>query len=160
MDKRGMPNYSSLTLVVDTNIWIYLYYSDLVAEAFVLGRLHVPDLTLTMEPLTELTWDELRDKGVSFDGLASDDMRTVKQITSMHKDVSVCDVACLVLSERMQVPLVTDDKDLRRLASSRHARLHSFDDLLALMVGADIISRNRRQEAIESLVAQHQRPPR
>ena len=154
-----MPIHSSLSLVIDTNIWIYLHYSDLVAEAFVLGSLHVPDLMLTKELLTEPTWDGLRDKGASFDELTSDNMRTVMQIKSMHKDVSVCDVACLILSERMQVPLVTNDKDLRKLASSRHARLHSFDDLLALMVRADIISMNRQQDAIGSLVAQGERPP-
>jgi len=39
-----MPIHSSLSLVIDSNIWIYLYYCGLVDAAFKLGSLHVSDL--------------------------------------------------------------------------------------------------------------------
>ncbi len=72
-----MPIHSSLSLVIDTNIWIYLYHCGLVDAAFELGSLHVPDLMLTNELLTELSWQDLQGKGATFDELTSDSICTV-----------------------------------------------------------------------------------
>jgi len=153
-----MPIHSSLSLVIDTNIWIYLYYCRLVDAVFKLGSLHVPDLMLTREPLTELSWKDLQDMGVILDELPSDSMRIVLQIAETRRDVSVCDVACLVLSEQLHVPLVTNDKDLRKLGVNRHALLHDFDALLDLMVTAGIIDDSVRAAAIQTLVEHNMRP--
>lgn len=152
-----MPIHSSLSLVIDSNIWIYLYYSGLLDAAFRLGSLHDPDLMLTKEPLTELSWQDLQDKGVILDELPSDSMRIVMQIAGDRRNVSVCDVACLVLSEQLHVPLVTNDKKLRKLAVHRHALLHDFDALLDLMVAADIINGEARKVAFETLAMVHER---
>lgn len=153
-----MPIHSSLSLVIDTNIWIYLYHSGLLDSAFRLGSLHVPDLMLTQELLTELSWQDLRDKGVAFDELTSDSMRSVVGLKDTTRGVSVCDVACLVLSEQMRIPLVTHDTDLYKLAVKRHASLYNYDALLDLMVAAGIIDRSVRTAAIRTLVEHNMRP--
>ncbi|MHB8107669.1 MAG: PIN domain-containing protein [Candidatus Cryosericum sp.] len=153
-----MPIHSSLSLVIDTNIWIYLYHCGLVDAVFELGSLHVPDLMLTKELLTELSWQDLQGKGAAFDELTSDSMRTVVTLKDTTRGVSVCDVACLVLSEQMSIALVTHDKDLRKLAVKRHAPLQDFDGLLELMVTAGIINNSVRAAAIRTLIERHMRP--
>jgi hypothetical protein len=57
-----MPIHSSLSLVIDTNIWIYLSRCGLVDAAFRLGSLHVPDLMRTKEVITELSWQDLENR--------------------------------------------------------------------------------------------------
>ena len=105
-----------------------------------------------------MSWHELQDKGTILDELTSDSMRIVMQIAGVWRDVSVCDVACLVLSEQLDVPLVTNDKDLRKLGVNRHALLHDFDTLLDLMVTAGIIDDSVRAAAIQTLVEHNMRP--
>lgn len=153
-----MPIHSSLSLVIDSNIWIYLYYCGLVDTAFKLGSLHVPDLMLTKELLTQLSWQDLQDKGATLDELTSDSMWTLAKLKDTSRGVSVCDVACLVLSEQMCVPLVTNDKDLYKLALSRHVPLYNFDAFLDLMVIVGIIDSEARQTAFETLVRVSERP--
>jgi predicted nucleic acid-binding protein len=153
-----MPIHSSLSLVVDSNIWIYLYYCGLVDAAFKLGSLHVPDLMLTKELLTELSWQDLQGKGVTFDELTSDSMRTVVALKDTTRGVSVCDVACLVLSEQIGIPLATHDTDLYKLARARSVPCYNFDAFLELMVEAAIMDECARQAAFETLVARHMRP--
>lgn len=153
-----MPIHSLQSLVIDTNIWIYLSTCGLVDAAFRLGSLHVPDLMLTKELLTELSWQDLRGKGATFDELSPDSMRTVVEIKDAVRGVSVCDVACLVLSEKMCVPLVTHDTDLYRLAVKRHASVCNYDAFLELMVQAAIIDERLRQTAFETLITLHMRP--
>ncbi len=153
-----MPIHSSLSLVIDSNIWIYLYYCGLVDAAFRLGSLHDPDLMLTNELLTQLSWQDLQDKGTTLDELTSDSMRTLAEIKATTRGVSVCDVACLVLSEQMGIPLATHDIDLHKLAQTRNVPCYNFDAFLNLMVTVGIINSKSRQAAIDTLVRIGERP--
>lgn len=153
-----MPIHSSLSLVIDLNIWIYLYHCGLVNAALDLGELHVPDLMRTKELLTELSWGDLERKGVLFDELDSDNMRTVAEIKGSTGGVSVYDVACVVLAENKQVPLATNDADLYKLALKRHVPVSNFDAFLELLVQANIIGERDRQMAFDALVRVGQRP--
>ena len=149
--------HSLQSLVIDTNIWIYLSTCGLVDTAFRLGSLHVPDLMRTKELLTELTWQDLKDKGAAFEELTSDSVRTLTEILDSTGRVSVCDVACLVLAEQMNIPLVTHDKRLLAVARKRNVLTHNFDALLELMVTAGIIDDSVRAAAIQTLVEHNMR---
>ena len=153
-----MSIHSSLSLVIDTNIWIYLYHCGLVDAAFELGSLHIPDLMLTKELITELSWQDLQDKGATFHELTSDSMQTVAVLKDTTRGISICDVACLVLSEQMRIPLVTHDTNLHKLAVKRHIRVYNYDAFLELMVQTAIIDEHVRQTAFETLIALHMRP--
>jgi hypothetical protein len=153
-----MPIHSSQNLVIDSNIWIYLINCGLLDAAFRLGTLHVPDLMCMAEPLTEISWDDLQGKGVTFDELSSGSMRTLAEVKEATRGVSVCDVACLVLSEQMQIPLVTHDTDLYKLAVKRHVPVHNYDAFLELMVKEGIIDRDTQKTACETLVRPSRRP--
>jgi len=153
-----MPIRSSQSLVIDTNIWIYLSTCGLVDATFRLGSLHVPDLMRTKELLTQLTWQDLQDRGATFDELTPDCVRTLAEILGSTGRVSVCDAACLVLAEQMGVPLVTHDKKLLAVARKRNVLTHNFDALLELMVTAGIIHESVRAVAIQTLVEHDIRP--
>jgi hypothetical protein len=153
-----MPICSSLNLVIDSNIWIYLYYCGLVNAAFQLGSLHAPDVMRTEEPITETTWDDLEDQGLVLDELTSDDVRVAVVILDNNRRLSFCDAACLVLAEKNGISLVTHDKKLLGVARKRNVPTHNFDALLELMVTAGIISSTVRTVAIQTLVERSMRP--
>jgi hypothetical protein len=153
-----MPIHSSQSLVIDTNIWIYLSTCGLVDTAFRLGSLHVPDLMHTKELLTQLTWQDLEDKGTAFEELTPDSVRTLAKLKDTSRGVSVCDVACLVLAEQMGVPLVTHDTKLYKLALKRHVLVYNYDALLELMETAGIIHESVHTVAIQTLVEHNMRP--
>jgi hypothetical protein len=153
-----MPIRSSQSLVIDANIWIYLSWCGLVDAAFRLGSLHVPDLMRTKEPITELTWQDLQDRGTTFDELTPDSVRTLAEIKDTSRGVSVCDVACLVLAEQISVPLVTHDTDLYKLALRRHVPLYNYYALLELMIEEAIIDKHDQQMAFGTLIAHGMRP--
>jgi predicted nucleic acid-binding protein len=153
-----MPTHSSQSLVIDTNIWIYLNTCGLVDAAFRLGSLHVPDLMRTKELLTELSWQDLQDKGARFEELTSDSVKTLAEILDTTRGVSLCDVACFVLAEQMHISLITHDKKLRTVARKRNVLTHNFDALLELMATAGIIDESVHTVAIQTLVEHNMRP--
>jgi len=153
-----MPIHSSLSLVIDSNIWIYLYYCGLVDAALGLGSLHAPDLMRAAEPITELTWQDLEDKGAILDELAPDDVRALIEILNSNRGISFCDAACLVLAEKMDIPLVSHDNRLLKLARQRNVRTYNYDALLDVMVAEGIIESEAQQTAYETLVRIGERP--
>jgi hypothetical protein len=153
-----MPIHSSLSLVIDSNIWIYLIDCGLLDAAFGLGTLHVPDLMLMKEPLTELSWHEVQAMGATFDELSSESVATLGEILDATGGVSVCDVACLVLAEQLRIPLVTHDKKLLAVARKRDMHTYNYDAFLELMVQANIIGERDRQTAFDALVRVDERP--
>jgi len=153
-----MPIHSSQSLVIDTNIWIYLSTCGLVDAAFRLGSLHVPDLMRTKELITQLSWQDLQDKGATFEELTSDSVRTLIEILDITRGVSLCDVACLVLAEQMYISLITHDKKLLALARKRNVLTRNFDVLLDLMATAGIIDESVHTVAIQTLAEHDMRP--
>jgi len=97
-------------------------------------------------------------KGTEFDELTSDSVKTLGDILNSTRSVSICDVACLVLAEQMNAPLVTHDKRLLAVVRTRNVHTHDFDALLDLMVTAGIIESEARQTAFETLVRISERP--
>jgi hypothetical protein len=156
--EKGMPIHSLQSLVVDTNIWIYLSTCGLVDAAFRVGSLHIPDLLRAGELLTELSWQDLQDKGAVFDELTPDGVETLAEVLGTTRGVSLCDVGCLVLAEQMSVPLVTHDKRLLTVAGRRNLPTCDFDALLELMVTEGIIDDPARAVAIRTLVEHGMRP--
>lgn len=153
-----MPIHSSLSLVIDSNIWIYLYHCGLVDAALGLGSLHVPDVMRVVEPITETTWDDLEHRGAIVDELTSDDVRTAIDILDTNRGISFCDAACLTLAKKKGMPLVTHDKRLLNVGRKEGVPTYNFDAFLDLMVKAGIIERAARRTALETLVRVHERP--
>jgi hypothetical protein len=156
--ERSMPNHSSLSLVIDSNIWIYLYHCGLVDAAFCLGSLHAPDLMRMAEPLTEITWDDLKNQGAILDELAPNDVRALLAILASYRGLSYGDAACLVLAEKYGIPLVSHDNKLLNVARKRNVPAYNYDALLDLMVTEGIIKSEAPQAAIETLVRIGERP--
>ncbi|MFA4932141.1 MAG: PIN domain-containing protein [Caldisericia bacterium] len=153
-----MPIHSSLNLVIDSNIWIYLADCSLIGAALDLGSLHAPDVMRMAEPITETTWDDLENQGAILDELTSDDVRAALEILDNNRGISFCDAACLVIAEKNAVPLVTHDKKLLNVARRRNIRTYDYDALLDLMVAKGIIESKTRQAAFETLVRIGERP--
>ncbi len=153
-----MPIHSSLNLVIDSNIWIYLYDCRLVDAALGLGSLHVPDVMRVAEPITETTWDDLERRGAILDELTSDDVRTALDTLDNNRGISFCDAACLTLAKRKGMPLVTHDRRLLSVGRKEGVPTYNFDAFLDLMVKAGIIEREARRTALEALVMVHERP--
>jgi len=156
--EKGMPIHSSLSLVIDSNIWIYLADCSLIDAALGFGSLHAPDVMRVVEPITEATWDDLEHRGTVLDELTSDDVRTALDILDNNRGISFCDAACLTLAKKKGMPLVTHDKRLLNVARKEDVPTYNFDALLDLMVTADIIEGEARQIAFETLTRVHERP--
>lgn len=115
--KARMP---TKVLVSDTNIWIDLHRSDLLARVFELPHQFVT---------TDFVWRELRrppgqqltDLGLAVEALSSDEIPMLLELKQSLNNSSLADVSCYFVAKDRSWTLLTNDGALRK--SGRKAEL-------------------------------------
>lgn len=89
-------------LITDTNIWIDLENSDLLAEVVRLPyKFIIPDLAV--QELIQPSWQKLLTLGVSVQELDSDSIQDLLTIRSTNTRFSVTDLAAYLIARQYQL---------------------------------------------------------
>jgi predicted nucleic acid-binding protein len=155
-----MPS-SPLICVTDANIWIDVHNGDLVTKTFLLPFQFVaPDLVI--EELESPDANLLMQQGLQMSELDSDDVIELAILAEQYarRQVSMNDLAALVLAKKLGVMLLTNERQLRRIARSHHLQIHGTLWLLDEMIRLQIISRPNAAVGLQKMLNRGARLPK
>ncbi|HKT99465.1 MAG TPA: hypothetical protein VJS30_23495 [Paraburkholderia sp.] len=144
--------------VSDTNIWIDFHHAALLNELFrlpfslcctdfVAEELDTPKLS----PLVEL--------GLIVEPVEDNDIQQLFELTQQHRNPSLADMSCYFLAKKNDLPLLTGDSQLRRLAVNEHVEVRGALWLLDQMVEHAVIEARRAAEALRAMLQKNARLP-
>jgi predicted nucleic acid-binding protein len=114
---------SSSVLVTDTNIWIDLENGKILTEDFRLPyQFFTTDFVIGkfIHPI----WNTLRELGLQTRGLESENMLELSQLKQIHQQLSVIDLAALLLARTLEASLMTGDRHLNKLTRAQDLSVH------------------------------------
>ena len=144
--------------IVDANILIDLHIGGLLREFFGLPfRLVAPDVIIAEvdEPNSAL----LTEYGLESAELSGDQVREVYALLVNCRSVSANDLFALVLARVLNVPVLTGDRHLTRVAAQEGIVVHGTLWVLDEMVRLEIVVPSRAAEALERMLERGSRLP-
>lgn len=136
-----------LTCVVDTSVIVDVHIGQILASFFKLPyRFVTPDAIIAelLEPEGKL----LIEFGLRQEELSSIQILEVMQLTSAYRQPSVNDLFALVLAKGLHVPLLTNDRNLRKAAIQEGVAVHGTLWILEEMVRLIITSKQQAADAL------------
>jgi hypothetical protein len=150
---------SQLVLVTDTNIWIDLDNGGVLVEVF---RLHyqflTPDIAVT--ELIRPGWQTLQTLGLILHELAADQVMELTQLRLAHRNLSIIDLAALLLAKTLEATLLTGDSRLNDLAVASGLSVHGLLWLLDEMVRLRVLTPAQAADALQKMLNLGARLPR
>ena len=145
-----------LRYVVDTSVIIDLHVGQILTLFFKLPYNFVTADAILAE-LLEPEGQLLIEFGLQQEELSGTQILKVMQLTAIYRQPSVNDLFALVLSKELQIPLLTNDKNLRRAAIQEGVAIHGTLWILDEMVRLAVVS---KQQAAHALIMMRERSSR
>ncbi|MDD2694595.1 MAG: hypothetical protein PHD58_01550 [Anaerolineales bacterium] len=124
---------SQSVLVTDTNIWIDLENGGILVEVFRLPyQFLIPDFAIP--ELIRPRWETLEVLGLRAHELPAERVVELGQLRQAHRNLSMIDLAALLLAKMLDATLVTGDWRLNELANANGLAVHGILWLLDEMV--------------------------
>jgi len=145
-------------LVTDTNIWIDLENGKILADVF---RLPYQFFTtdFAVEEFIDPKWATLQDLGLQTHELEPEYMPELVQLRQIHHQLSVIDLAALLLARALDASLVTGDRRLNELAKVQGVPVHGVLWILDEMVILHVLTENQAAIALREMLDQGARLP-
>lgn len=142
---------SAKILVSDTNIWIDLHRSGLLATVFELPHQFVT---------TDFVWRELRqppgqqltDLGLKIEGLSGDEVVSLFDLRQTLGNSSLADVSCYFLARERRWPLLTGDGALRKSGQQGQLEVRGVLWILDELERHALLSTQQLADALDSML--------
>ncbi len=149
---------SQQEFVTDSNIWIDLYFGELLEEVFKLPfKFIAPDVII--EELETPSGEDLLVLGLKEKELSSSLVAEVVRLTGKYSRPSINDIFALVLARHLELTLLTGDGELRKAAKKERVEVHGILWLLDVMVERKVITPARAIKALKLMLANGSRLP-
>lgn len=149
----------SRVCVPDANVLIDLKAGGIVPHAFRLDVVWRAVDIVVEEELAPDGPDFWRGQGLRVDSLPGAQLRRVQPLQAAYPRLSVADIYCLLLAQRLGATLVTGDKDLRRAAEHAGADVHGTLWLLDQLVAESILADREAIIALQRMLQARRRLP-
>lgn len=145
-------------LVTDTNIWIDLENGKILADVF---RLPYQFFTtdFAVEEFIHPGWAMLQDLGLQNHVLEPEFVLELVQLRQIHHQLSVIDLAALLLARALDASLVTGDRRLNEIAKAHGLPVHGVLWILDEMVIHHVLTANQAAIALRAMLDQGARLP-
>ena len=147
-----------LRYVVDTSVIIDLHVGQILTSFFKLPCSFVTADAILAE-LLEPEGQLLIEFGLQQEELSGTQILEVMQLTATHRQPSVNDLFALVLAKELQIPLLTNDKNLRKAAAQQGVTVHGSLWILDEMVRLIVMSKQEAAEALKMMREKGSRLP-
>jgi predicted nucleic acid-binding protein len=145
-------------LVTDTNIWIDLENGKILADVFSLPyQFFTTDFAV--EEYIKPRWETLQDLGLQTHGLEPESMLELVRLRQIHPQLSVIDLAALLLARALHACLVTGDQKLNDLAKAQGLLVHGVLWVLDDMVIRNVLTAAQAKIALQEMLDQGARLP-
>jgi len=145
--------------VVDANVLIDLYLSELLRELFNLSlELVAPDVVIA--ELLQPDAEEVLAYGLRQAEFSGQQVEEVAFLRAQYRRLSVSDLSAFVLAKSLNGALLTNEGPLRRLAQQEGLPVRGTLWLLDRMVESHVISPGRAAEALKRMLSCGSRFPR
>ena len=145
-------------LVTDTNIWIDLENGKILAAVF-----HLPYQFFTtdfaVEEFIHPGWTTLQDLGLQTHDLEHEFILELGRLGQIHRQLSVIDLAALLLARVLDASLVTGDRRLSELAKEQGVPVHGVLWILDEMVIHHVLTAPQAANALREMLDQGARLP-
>lgn len=145
--------------VVDANVLIDLYLSELLRELF-----HLPlDLVAPDVVIAELLQPDAKEVlayGLRQAELSGQQVEEVAFLRAQYRRLSASDLSAFVLARSLNGMLLTNEGPLRKLAQQEGLPVHGTLWLLDWMVESDVIPPGQAAEALKRMLSCGSRFPR
>jgi hypothetical protein len=145
-------------LITDTNIWIDLENGKILADVF---RLPYQFFTtdFAVEEFIYPGWATLQELGLRTHDLEPEAIFELVQLRQMYHQLSVVDLAALLLAKALGASLVTGDRRLNELARVQGLPAHGVLWILDEMVAHKVLSANQVSIALRKMLNHGARLP-
>jgi predicted nucleic acid-binding protein len=145
-------------LVTDTNIWIDLENGRILADVF---RLPYQFITtdFAVEEFIHPGWSTLQDLGLQTHDLEHEFILELGRLGQIHRQLSVIDLAALLLARVLDASLVTGDRRLSELAKEQGVPVHGVLWILDEMVIHHVLTAPQAAIALREMLDQGARLP-
>jgi hypothetical protein len=145
-------------LVTDTNIWIDLENCGILAEVFRLPyRFLTPDFAIP--ELIRPRWETLEALGLEAHELIAEQVAELAQLRQTYRNLSIIDLAALLLAKKLDATLLTGDSRLNELANANGLSVHGVLWLLDEMVHFQALTPGQAAIALGRMLDQGARLP-
>ena len=145
-------------LVTDTNIWIDLENGGILVEVFRLPfRFLIPDFAIP--ELIRPRWETLEALGLEAHELVAEQLIELVQLRQTHRNLSIIDLAALLLARMLDATLLTGDWRLIELANANSLSVHGVLWLLDEMVHFQALTPGHAATALRRMLDQGARLP-
>ncbi len=145
-------------LVTDTNIWIDLENGKILVEIFRLPYQFITSDFATVEFINP-DWHTLQALGLKTHHLEPESVLALAQLRQTFHQLSVVDLAALLLAKTLGTSLVTGDRRLNDLARVQGLSVHGVLWILDEMVIHQVLSANQTARALRKMLDQGARLP-
>lgn len=152
-----MAKQSSM-LVIDANILIDIHHGNLTISLFRMPFSLVTTDLIASE-LEVPSYEYLAELGLRSIELSSDQIEQLLQLFSLYRRLSIMDLSALILAEERRMPLLTNDRPLRDMATEAGVEVHGTLWILDKMIDQNLISSGDAADALESMIAKGSRFP-
>lgn len=145
-------------LVTDTNIWIDLENGGILVEVFRLPfRFLIPDFAIT--ELIRPRWETLKALGLEAHELIPEQVIELAQLRQTYRNLSIINLAALILARMLDATLLTGDWRLIELANANDLSVHGALWLLDEMVRFQALTQGQAAIALRRMLDQGARLP-
>lgn len=145
-------------LVTDTNIWIDLENGKILGEIFRLPYQFVAT-DFAVEELLYPGWNTLHELGLITHNLEPESVLELAQLRQTYHQLSVVDLAALLLAKALGARLLTGDRRLNDLAREHGVSVHGMLWILDEMINHRILTANQAATALRKILDQGARLP-
>lgn len=146
-------------LITDTNIWIDLENGRILAEVFRLPyQFFTTDLALP--EFIHPSWNSLQRLGLQTYDLEPESILELSQLRQAHNQLSVVDLATLLLAKTLGASLVTGDRRLNELARAQGLPTHGVLWILDQIVKYQVLAPVLVAKALRQMLDQGARLPK
>jgi len=148
-----------LLLVTDTNIWIDLDNGGVLVDVF-----HLPYQFLTPDfakrEMIRPPWETLQGLGLVLQEMDETQVAELVELRSIHRHLSVMDLASFLLAKSLDAALLTGDARLYELANSNGLSVHGVLWLLDEMIHLKVIANRQAAISLQRILVMGARLPR
>ena len=138
-------------LVTDTNIWIDLENGKVLAAVFRLPYQFFA-IDSAIEEYIHPGLSRLQELGLTLHGLEPESLLELVQLRQLHNQLSVIDLASLLLARAIGANLVTGDRRLNLLAKAQGITVHGVLWLVDEMVIYHVLTEIQAADALREML--------
>ncbi len=145
-------------LVTDTNIWIDLKNGDILGEVFRLPyQFLISDFAIP--ELIHPRWKTLESLGLKSQEMTPEQVIELVQLRQSYKNLSLVDLAAILLAKSLEATLLTGDWRLVQLANDYSIPVHGVLWLLDEMLHYQALAPGQASAALRRMLEQGARLP-